>query len=127
MGPFPETFTIIRICCLPPLRSGAFPGDGSSPQTPCPIPFHYPEGWHRRVRSAVVHAISLAGTSLALTRGCLISPSLRPLRCLRDRLDSYPAGTTFTGAGHSPGGITSLLLTAHVDHYSGPVHQFRLA
>ena len=41
---------------------------------------------------------------------------LRPLRCLRDRWDSYPAGTTFAGAGLSPAGSTSFL-TAHVDHY----------
>jgi hypothetical protein len=71
-------------------------------------PLPLPRGWPRRVRSAVVQVISLARTSLALTRGRLISPSLRPLRCLHDRWNSSPDGTTFTGGGLSPAGSTSL-------------------
>jgi len=67
-----------------------------------------PRGWSRRVCSAVVQVISLARTSQALMRGHLVSPDLRPLRCLHDRWDSYPAGTTFAGAGLSPAGTTSL-------------------
>ncbi len=38
----------------------------------------------------------------------LLSPKLRLLRYLHTRWDSYPAGTTFTGAGLSPAGITDL-------------------
>ena len=48
----------------------------------------------------------------------LLSPRLQPLRCLHDRWDSYPAGTTFTGAGLAPAGSTNLC-TAHVDQYRG--------
>ena len=38
----------------------------------------------------------------------LLSPKLRLLRYLHTRWDSYPAGTTFTGAGLPPAGITDL-------------------
>ncbi len=49
----------------------------------------------------------------------LMSPRLRPLRYLHSRWDSYPAATTFTGAGLPPAG-TSHLCTAHVDQYTTP-------
>ena len=48
---------------------------------------------------------------------CLLSPRLRPLCHLHDRWDSYPAGTTFAGAGLPPAGTTNLR-TAHLDYFS---------
>ena len=45
----------------------------------------------------------------------LLSPRLRPLRYLHDRWDSYPVGTTFTGAGLAPAGKKTDLCTAHLD------------
>ena len=84
------------------------------------FPLPLPKGWPRRVRAAAIHAIALARlalttargqareTSLQTARSCLLSPRLRPLRYLHDRWDSYPAGTTFTGAGLSPAGTTNL-------------------
>src|SRR5713101_630202 len=71
-------------------------------------PLPLPRGWPRRVRSAVVQVISLARASLAVTRDCLISSHLQPLRCLCNRWDTYPAQTTSTGAGFSPAELTSL-------------------
>ncbi len=64
-----------------------------------------PKGWPRRVRSAVIQLISLAHYSLIVTRSWAA-----------DSWDSYPAGTTFAGAGLSPVGTTSLC-TAHLVHY----------
>ncbi len=65
-----------------------------------------PKGWPRRVRSAVIQVVSLAHFSLITTRSWAA-----------DSWDSYPAGTTFAGAGLSPVGTTSLC-TAHLVHYS---------
>ncbi len=61
------------------------------------------------------HVLRPADLQTALRR--LLSPKLRLLRYLHTRWDSYPAGTTFTGAGLSPAGITELF-TAHLDQYS---------
>ena len=50
------------------------------PQIPLSTSLPLPRGWPRRVRSAVVQVISLARTSLALTRGWAsesMSPELR--------------------------------------------------
>ena len=47
----------------------------------------------------------------------LVSPRLRPFRYLHGRWDSYPVGTTCTGAGLAPAG-TTCLCTAHLDHYT---------
>ena len=47
-----------------------------------------------------------ANLQAALRR--LLSPKLRTLCYLRIRWDSYPAGTTFAGAGLSPAGLTNL-------------------
>jgi hypothetical protein len=44
---------IITICCLPPLQPGAFPGDGSCPQLPWPIPFPCPAAGHNIARRLV--------------------------------------------------------------------------
>lgn len=49
---------------------------GAAPHHPLPLP----RGWPRRVRSAVIQVISLARTSLALTRGWAsnsMNPQLR--------------------------------------------------
>jgi len=62
-------------------------------------------------------SLTLRPASLQTARSCLLSPRLQSLRCLRNRWDSYPAGTTFAGAGLSPAGTTDLC-TAHVDQYS---------
>jgi len=80
-----------------------------------PLPAHFhplplPRGWPRRVRSAVVHLISLARTSLALTRGWAsesMSPELRhqaeedrlqqEVQLLREDLVSYVAHTEKVG------------------------------
>jgi len=59
-------------------------------------------------------SLALRPTSSRTARSCLLSPRLRPLRYLHDRWDSYPAGTTFAGAGLAPAGSTNLC-TAHVD------------
>ncbi len=61
------------------------------------------------------HMLQPADLQTALRR--LVSPKLRLLRYLHTRWDSYPAGTTFTGAGLSPAGTTDLC-TAHLDHRS---------
>ncbi len=50
----------------------------------------------------------LRPANLQTARSCLLSPRLRPLRYLHDRWDSYPAGTTFAGAGLPPAGTTNL-------------------
>ncbi len=50
----------------------------------------------------------LRPTNLQTALRRLLSPKLRLLRYLHIRWDSYPAGTTFTGAGLPPAGITEL-------------------
>ncbi len=74
-------------------------------QTVPPLPL--PKNWPRRVRSAVIQVISLAHFSLITTRSWAA-----------DSWDSYPAGTTFAGAGLPPAGTTSLC-TAHLAYYTG--------
>ncbi len=60
-------------------------------------------------------ALRPANSQTAFRR--LLSPRLRPLRYLHDRWDSYPVGTTFTGAGLAPAGKTDLC-TAHLDKHT---------
>ncbi len=62
-------------------------------------------------------SLTLRPANLQTARSCLLSPRLRPLRCLHGLWDSYPAGTTFAGAELSPAGTMSLC-TAHLDHYT---------
>src|SRR5713101_590379 len=57
---------------------------------------------------AVPRSLPLARRWPRRVRWPFLSPRLRLLRRLRDRWDSYPAGTTLTGAGLSPAGSTSL-------------------
>ena len=65
-----------------------------------------PNGWPRCVRSAVIRVIPLAHFSLITTRSRAA-----------DSWDSYPAGTTFAGAGLSPAGTMSLC-TAHLAYFT---------
>ena len=93
--------TVVRLCStrasLPPVQAGsAFASCISGPT--------------RRSRM-----LRPANSQTAFRR--LLSPKLRLLRYLHTRWDSYPAGTTFTGAGLPPAGITELF-TAPPDHHS---------
>ena len=107
-----------------PLRQG----DGGWPITPAkqaePSPDSFDSWQPSPIQAGSAFASCLSGPSrrshmlrpadlqTALRR--LLSPKLRTLCHLHIRWDSYPAGTTFTGAGLSPAGITNLF-TAHVD------------
>ena len=78
------------------------------PHFPLPLPKH----WPRRVRSAAVHAIAIARLALTTARG-------------QAGKASYPAGTTFAGAGLAPAGKTDLR-TAHVNPHTAPTSRLRL-
>ncbi len=72
------------------------------PNQSLPLPKH----WTRRVRSVAVHAIALARLALTTAHG-------------QAGEASYPAGTTFAGAGLPPAGTMNLCM-AHVDQHTLP-------
>jgi len=74
-------------------------------QPHCPLPL--PKNWSRRVRSAVVQAISLARLALTTARGQAREAGTSPGR------DDRRLGRTFTCWNNEP-------LTAHVGHYTHP-------
>ncbi len=61
-----------------------------------PLRIRLPKGWHRRVKSAMLHVISLAQYSMAYTRGWAVNSPIARLRLKaeNDRLKQHVAFLT---------------------------------
>jgi len=110
-------------CCAPFLvsmpppktpveRTGLSSDESTGPFQPSPRPQRV--GLGHVAFGAVLAFTRVAACSLADGPRPPFPPRLRPLRCLRNRWECYPAGTTVTGAGLPPAG-TAHLCTAHGD------------